>query len=315
MTTLPLLARRGSIIFAAAVLFAGASLDAQAVGSHINPGSNSRGYLDERIGGIQTFTAGCATAGFLPGFDPTTMSKFDAGNITISEATGCTHAGWTGTSIMSSGPQTISSYTTVTVNDPSTVFNNGADGVLSLSRSAYVDAAFLSSASVIPDSVSFSFNLNGTASSTLGPNSISTNFANFSVGWDTDTVPNITFVLQPSGSYYFAFAITPDMLDRWVPFATTLETFANMFAIDPTQEFSGSATTDYSHTLTLTKVAFLADDGSGPGEDISNLVNAQFQSGTNYTANTPEPSSILLSTTGVALVGLVGARRRKRHSI
>ena len=291
-----------------------APLSAQlAVGDHLNPGSNSLGYIDERIVD-QTFTVGCATARLLPGFDPSTMPRFDPRNVTLSEATGCFHSGWTGTSIMSSAPRVLQSYTSVSVSDPSTLLSNGVNGVIALSRVVFLDAVYISSGAAVPDSVGFSFDLHGTLTSSLGANTVATPFANFGMDWDTDLAPGFTFTVAPSGSYYLAFAITPSMLDRWVPFSINLQTIAALFDEDPTKEFSGTDTTDYGHTLSVTKVDFVDGLGSGPGGDVTGTVDARFQSGTNYTAALPEPSSIVLMASGLVPVVALARRRRRPGS-
>jgi hypothetical protein len=140
------------------------------------------------------------------------------------------------------------------------------NSLTAFSSIAYQDRMTILAGGAQPDSVRFSFLLTGEVRNALGANARSRPSADLEMIWDSEFAPGFSqgFVEAP-GSYTFTFALTPSAIGRAITFASRLSTFSIFEAIDPTQPFFGSTTTDFANTSTLLQLQFLRADGTGQG--------------------------------------------------
>lgn len=262
----------------------------------LTPGVNSRGY----VAANQQFTQSCATSVFsgrLP------RGPYEPQNVTFDASTGCGGPGWTGVSLMDSDASTIRSLTSVRVTDPALLLANGVTNLVSLSRVAFLNGMLIPTSAPV-SSVSFTFLLNGSVDISTGANTLSTPTLAFDMAWNSNLGLNLNQgLVQSSGLYSFTFDVTPAMLGQWIPYVVSLQSLASLYAIDRTQMFDGSALTDYSHTLAMTRLQFF----DAQGVDITESVDAQFEADL---VLVPEPSTFVMSAVG--LIGCVAAFQRRR---
>jgi hypothetical protein len=296
--------------FAATGATALLTLGGASAGAQLTLGANSRGYVSAN----QVQTAPCTVGAFGSVGGPTI---FSAGNATID----CGFAGWNGQSLMESSARTLRSLTRVTVTDPSGVdlnalpSSNGARTLTALARTVYLDRMFIDPNGAIPDSARFNYTLSGSLDNSPGANTSTNPTANFTIGWDSEFAPGFPqgTVMAP-GQYSFAFAILPSMIGRAISFSTALQTFANLFPVDPAGRIFGEAITDYGNTLTLDALQFLQASGSGAGVDVTGSVAASFATGTDYVtpmSTVPEPTTWVMLGSGLLALGGIASRRRR----
>lgn len=206
---------------------------------------------------------------------------------------------------MYSDASTIKSLTSVRVLDPARLLADGITNLVSLSRVGFVNGMLIPTSAPV-SSVSFTFLLNGSINNAPGANTLSTPTLAFDMAWNSNLSPNLNQgTVQPSGLYTFNFDVTTAMLGQWIPYVVSLQSFANLFAIDRTQMFAGSAETDYSHTLSMTNLQFFDD----AGVDITKSVQVQFQADL---VLVPEPSTFVLSALGLIACAAAFQRKRRR---
>jgi hypothetical protein len=283
------------------------------------PGANSRGYIQAdqgRVGSTQTCGAGSA-------FNAGSNRLFDVGNRFFASGTGgCVTPGATGFALMEATSARTLRAAGGWTTDPDGKVSSGVsangqavNSLTAFSSIAYQDRMTILAGGAQPDSVRFSFLLTGEVRNALGANARSRPSADLEMIWDSEFAPGFSqgFVEAP-GSYTFTFALTPSAIGRAITFASRLSTFSIFEAIDPTQPFFGSTTTDFANTSTLLQLQFLRADGTGQGVDITADVRYATLSGTDYVTPLqviPEPATVALAGVGLLALG-AGARVRRR---
>jgi len=280
-------------------------------------GANNIGYVSSNL----LFTAGCASSNFTGSPRPRPR-LWNAGNATFRTGAGGCAAGtdWSGTSVMQVGARVLRSSTSVAAapggHAGREIDGRAHNGLVALSRAAFLDEMTVDGAGAVPDSVRFRFTLDGVTARAPGANTYASNTFEFGMGWDTapSTVGMDQRKLMPAGDYVFTFAFTPGMVGRAVPFSTEMFNLAVLRAVDPALPLFGSNATDFGSTLTMTRVQFLRATGAGAGADISASVRYASATGTDYLAPlavVPEPATLALALAGLLALG-AGARVTRR---